>query len=124
MGGRRGFTLIELLIVMGCCGLLFFFSVPSLFRFRDSLYLNAAARLLASDIRKTRALAVGQGKKMTWPVSLSVFPGSIKAENPRSFTFSESGFPPPGGFGTQILSARCRSTKKVIVSSVGRVRIE
>lgn len=101
--GRRGFTLIELLVVVGICGLLLSFSFPALSNFRKGVYLESSAREIASEIRKAQSLAMSVGE----------------TQSVGKFKFSRTGFPLPGGSGTETIGSR-----KIIVSSVGRVRIE
>ena len=103
MGGRRGFTLVEMLVVISVCGLLLSFSFSSLSKFKKSVGFEASARQLASDLRRTQSQAMSRHESLSQG----------------RFTFSSSGFPPPGGSGTEVIGHR-----KVIVSSVGRVRIE
>lgn len=106
MGRRQGFTLVELTVVVGICGLLFSLSFPTLANFRSKLGLEAAARGMASDLRKCQASAMSRGETV--------------ACSGTKFKFSSSGSPPPGGSGTYWLGHQ----KKIILSSAGRVRIE
>ncbi len=105
---RRGFTLIELLIVSAVLGILLSFSFPALSRFRGILYLEASAKGLASQLRKTQAQALCENDTREY----------------ERFKFSRTGFPPPGGSGTQVLADGWGHVRKVILSSAGRVRIE
>ena len=108
MGQKSGFMLVELLAVMSICGLLLSFSFPALARFRASLYLEASAKERVAEIRKAQGLAMSKGE----------------TQSSGKFKFSATGFPVPGGSGTEILEGRNGFNRKVIVSSVGRVRIE
>jgi hypothetical protein len=53
-----------------------------------------------------------------------MFPPGIKFKRTCDIGFSASGFPPPGKSGTLILEDAGGRTKKVVVSSLGRVRLE
>ena len=124
MGKGQGFTLVELLITIGICGLLLIFSFPALSQLRSALYLEASSRGIASDLRKTQALAVCQNENRSWEISAFMLPAGINEFNRKTFVFSGSGSTPPGGNGTQILSDRSGHCKRIVVSSAGRVRIE
>lgn len=108
MGQKFGFTLIELLIVISICGLIISISFPTLTNFKENFYLDALARERASEIRKVQSLAMGKGE----------------VQSIGRFKFSRTGSPLPGGTGTEILEGRSGRSKKIIVSSIGRVRIE
>jgi len=108
MAGRRGFTIIELLVVTGICGLLLSFSFPTLINFRELICLDSSTYQAASDIRKVQIEAICKNE------SLSI----------GRFKFSKTGFPLPGGTGTEVLKSRSGYCRKVIVSSAGRVRVE
>jgi prepilin-type N-terminal cleavage/methylation domain-containing protein len=109
--GKRGFTLIELTVVFSLIGLILLFSLPTLANFKEHVYLEAASTQLASDLRTTQIEAICFNETRT--ISL----------NGRQFIFSKTGNPPPGGSGTVVLNGRSCS-RSVIVSSVGRVRVE
>lgn len=108
MGRRGGFTLIELLVVIGICGLLLVISFSALTRFRDSIWLEATARLTVMELRKTQALAMCRNESLGC----------------NGFTFSRTGSALPGGSGTKILAGRFGGTKKIVLSPIGRVRVE
>lgn len=108
MAGRRGFTLIELLVVAGICGLLLSFSFPTLANFRELICLDSSAYQSASDIRKVQVMAICKNESQAIG----------------RFKFSKTGFPLPGGTGTEVLKSRSGYYRKVIVSSAGRVRVE
>jgi prepilin-type N-terminal cleavage/methylation domain-containing protein len=105
---RKGFTLIELLVVVGILGLLLSLSFPALSSFRGIISLNASAQVLASQLRKTQSQALCENENREYG----------------RFKFSRTGFPLPGGTGTQILTDSFGRTRKVILSSAGRVRVE
>jgi prepilin-type N-terminal cleavage/methylation domain-containing protein len=104
MGKRTGFTLVELLVVIGIVGLISAVSFPSLNRFRKTLLTEGQARALAIDLRHAEIEALVTGR------TIERLP----------FKFASSGYPLPGYSGTLTLSPHCR----IIVSSLGRIRIE
>jgi len=108
---KRGFTLIELSVVIGLIGLLLLIAFPTWNDFRERLDLEGSAAQLASDLRRTQveALALDETRCLTF--------------NGKQFAFSKTGNPPPGGSGTAVIAGR-RSSRLVVVSSAGRVRIE
>ena|SRR3989338_5953690 len=108
MGQKKGFTLIELLVVVSIAGLLLSFSFPTLTRFKSTFCLEASARERVSEVRKVQSLAMCKGE----------------TQNTGIFKFSKTGFPVPGGSGTEGLEGRNGFAKKIIVSSAGRVRVE
>jgi len=122
--GKRGFTLVELLIVIGICGLLLTLSFPAWLNFKSSLYLEASARSVASEMRKTQSLAWSGKANLIWEVSQLSLPMEISAQAVKSFKFSNTGFPLPGGTGTQVIENKFGNRRKIVLSSVGRVRIE
>ena len=124
MGRKLGFTLIELLMVIGICGLLFTLSFPTLVRFRSNIYLEASARGVASELRKVQSMAESRNENLNWDLSRFGLPPGVVARNIRQFKFSSSGFPLPGGTGTQVLETQSGCLKKIVLSSVGRVRVE
>jgi prepilin-type N-terminal cleavage/methylation domain-containing protein len=109
--GKRGFTLVELSVVFGLIGLFLLFSLPTLANFKEQVYLDATATQFASDLRKTQIEALCFNTTRTISI------------NNRQFIFSKTGNPQPGGSGTVVLNGRSCS-RSLIVSSVGRVRIE
>lgn len=108
MAGRRGFTLFELLIVIGICGLFLILTFPVFNRFKQDLWLDSSARQRITEIRMIQVTAMARGEIQTTG----------------RFKFSGSGFPLPGGTGTEVLINKLGRTRKIILSSAGRARIE
>jgi len=104
----KGFTLIEILVVIGIFSLLFFCSLPSLNCFSAKNRLNIDAKTLSGDLRLLQAKAIAKHE--------------IQSLN--SISFSSSGNCLAGGAGTLTLTNKFNQAKKVIVSSLGRIRIE
>lgn len=100
--------MIELLIVTGIAGLLLTISFPTFSRFKDVICLQALAHSTAMDLRKAQALAMCRNE----------------SQSCSGFTFSRTGAVQPGGSGTLVLNSRLGSVKKLIVSPIGRVRVE
>jgi len=148
---RSGFTLIEIVVVLSIVGILIAASVPILGNVVSVSRLNREARNIATELRLAQEIAGTQ--KTTCKLefkSKSIFYDSAKievesfsyfkakfvkvktVEIPKKFDFkydkvikfSSSGAPPAGGSGTIILKDSSGREKKIIVSSVGRVRIE
>ena len=124
MPDKKGFSLIEIIVVMGVLGALFALSLPISSRFSSVLYLNASAKALASELRNVQSQSILQHKTLSLNLAKLNLPPGIRFANTRDISFSPSGFPPPGKSGTLVLQNSLGRTKKVIVSSAGRVRIE
>ncbi len=120
---KAGFTLIELLVIILIIGSLLSFSVPVLNSFYGNLLLNQSAQALAGEIRTLQARAYAQHQTLSLDPGRGL-PGSILLAQNHQISFAASGFPVPGGSGTLILQSRFGQTKKIIVSSLGRVRVE
>ena len=112
--GRRGFTLVELLIVISILMLLSAASLSALYAFRANLALNYSAEYAKAAIRRSQMHAIAK------QTTVSCRPAGLN----KTFVFSRSGFPVVGGSGTGTLKNSTGRTKKIIVSSVGRVRVE
>jgi prepilin-type N-terminal cleavage/methylation domain-containing protein len=123
MGRTDGFTLIELLLVMGILSFLAVFSLPALFHYRSNLMLEVSGRAMVSEINLAQARAMAGGQA-SWQATAFHFPAGVKPVGLKTFTFSASGFTPPGGSGTQTIINSDGHTRNIVVSNVGRVRIE
>jgi prepilin-type N-terminal cleavage/methylation domain-containing protein len=120
---KPGFTLIELLIVIFMIGILFSFSLPAFNSFSSGLALNQSAQSVAGEIRTLQAKAYAQHQKLSLDLT-RLLPRNILPTQNHLICFAASGFPVPGGSGTIVLSNKTGQSKKIIVSSLGRVRIE
>ena len=121
---KNGFTLIEILIVISVLALLLSISIPSTARFSARQTLSASTKTLASQLRATQSQAVLQHKTLSLDPTETTLASGIKFKKVKPITFSSSGLTPPGGSGTLILQNRFGQSKKIIVASSGRVRIE
>ena len=121
---RKGFTLIEILIVISVLALIFSITLPTLSTFSAELSLEASTKAVASELRNLQSRAILQHKTLSLDLSKLKLPLGVKNINACNLSFSSSGFPPPGGSGTVILQNKFGRTRKVILSSAGRVRIE
>ena len=147
----RGFTLIEITVALSVIGILFFAALPPFANFLGALELNAVARGIVSDLRLAQSQAMtGRTtvKAAFFPKTIlgapaayilkkfDVFKASEKTVKkvtlrPKddfvgevTIIFASSGYPPPGGSGTIKLKDSGARTKKIIVSSAGRIRVE
>jgi len=121
---RKGFTLIETLVVVAIIAALFAISIPTYSRFSAQLSLSTSAKAVASNLRAIQTQAVTQHKTLTLDLAKISLPSGISLLKTSSISFSSSGAPPPGGSGTLMLQNKFGQTKKIIISSAGRVRIE
>jgi prepilin-type N-terminal cleavage/methylation domain-containing protein len=102
--GRRGFTLVELLVVIGIVGIIMTVSSPSFFKLRKTVLIEGKCQVIAADLRRAEIEALTKAQTV----------------ERAPFKFAPSGFPVPGYSGTLNLPPR----RKIVLSSIGRVRIE
>jgi prepilin-type N-terminal cleavage/methylation domain-containing protein len=141
---RSGYTLLELLIVIGLVGILIFaISLPQIGSFIDAFNLQLCVHQTRQHILTAQRLAIARQttvylkcvpRTLLFPaqilliqgtsVSKRFFSGGITFSGHLVFSFSDSGFVLPGGSGTLIISNHRNQMKKLIVSSLGAVRIE
>jgi prepilin-type N-terminal cleavage/methylation domain-containing protein len=121
---RKAFTLIEILITISVLALLLSISFPAFTSFSTQLSLNSSAKALASELRAVQSQAVLEHKTLSLSLGDLKLPPGISPIKTSKISFSSSGCPPPGGSGTLILQNMLGKTRKIIVSSAGRVRIE
>ena len=129
---NKGFTLVEILITLSIAAVIITFSYFFYSGYLASIKLNAAAIQISSDLRSSQNSA--KIEQITYTVEFFPdyylindkkeiqLPSGVTAE-PKVFKFADSGFPPPGYSGTLTLYCQDK-TRKVIVSSVGRIRTE
>jgi prepilin-type N-terminal cleavage/methylation domain-containing protein len=121
---RKAFSLIEILVVVSILTLALSFAFPTFSRFSEQLSLNAAAKSLASEIRALQSQAILQSKTLNLDLVNIKLPPGINFSKISRISFASSGFPPPGGSGSLVLQNKFGRTRKIIVSSAGRVRLE
>jgi prepilin-type N-terminal cleavage/methylation domain-containing protein len=121
---RRGFTLVELLIVLGIIGLTSFFAIPTWRAFSGQLTLQAAAQTIVSELRRLQSQACLEHRQLAFDPARLKLAKDLTLSGHLNFSFSASGFPPPGGSGTLIVSNQAGRQKKIVVSAAGRVRSE
>ncbi|MFH1541523.1 MAG: type II secretion system protein [bacterium] len=121
---RRGFTIIEILIVLSIIAVLVISATPLLTRFNNQLTLNAAAKTIASELRLLQTKAKTTHSTMTLNLNNLKIPAKIKISGKTEVSFVSSGAPLPGSSGTITLTNRNGQTKKIVIASSGRVRVE
>ena len=128
----KGYTLVQLIIVLALISI-----VAGYFSFQmsgtvDTVKLQAAAKMIASDLRNAQALAVSSHTSQQVEFDRDFYtaqgikkkiPAPVKVDTPLIFSFAPSGLPHPGFSGTLKLNAKGK-TVSVILSSQGRIRIE
>ena len=139
-----GYTLIELLVVIGLAAVIIFVAaLPQIRSITSILELQVASNQVAQELLLAQRLAVMRQSavkleavprtllspakcKLIYAglVSQKNLPGGISFSGHLNFTFAGSGFPVPGGTGTLVISNRLGKTKQIVVSSVGRVRVQ
>lgn len=122
--GRPGFTIIELLVVVCILAGMLSISVPTLSSFRARLLLSTCARTLATELRKIQSQAILEHKTLIFEPAQFDLPRAISFKKSKTIIFSSSGQTPPGGSGSLDLGNHFGQSKKIIISSSGRIRIE
>jgi len=141
---KKGFTLIELLIVMAAAAIIFSSVFSDFGRAKRIFELENSAQEIANALRLIRQKAWSASSQIAFEGNLGSFvlqrsdpvtnstvkmsskdlPGEILFDSPVSFKFAASGFPVAGYSGTAVLRNASGTTKKIVVSSFGRIRIE
>ena len=141
---KKAFTLIELLIVMAIAGIIFATVIPNFEKTKTILEMDTSSQEIANSLRFMRQKAWTTSSQTEFAGSLGAFvlqridpvsnsalsmsskdlPVKILFDSPVCFKFASSGFPVAGYSGTAILRNDSGTTKKIIVSSFGRIRIE
>ena len=141
---KKGFTLIELILVISVISAVLCFSIEQIQPLKESLAVKVFAQQLLGDLNYIKYRSVQRGtvyelncakssytvsyfdnntgcfvKERSEPLNSSIF-----VEKPVNFRFSNSGFPCPGYLGTAQIGSSTGKSAKVVVSSVGRIRIE
>lgn len=121
---RRGFSLVEITVVLVVLSVGLFLVFPAWQSFSAQISLQTSAQLLVSELHRLQSSAELEHKTVTLdPTKLNLSAG-LTLSGKTDLSFSASGFPPPGGSGTLIVSNRFGQQKKIVVSSVGRIRLE
>jgi len=141
---KKGFTILELLVVISLLSLLISISSVNLAGLKRCMLLDNSANELANTLNIIKQTAISSSGRTELVCNvkkyhietLDLFSNSMKKtceaslpdgicfKEPCEISFSQSGFPIPGYSGTIIMSDRSGRTKKIIVSSFGRIRIE
>lgn len=150
MRKKKAFTLIEIIIILGLIGVLCFYFLPTFSSLINSTSLKSFSTQILEDLKTARQRAkfekntyqaifyprVDQStayygiyrKEIGSPKfnlqTTRYLPPDINFDKMQTFVFSPSGFPPPAGFGTLIVSHAKGRTMKIVFSSSGRIRLE
>jgi type IV fimbrial biogenesis protein FimT len=138
---RRAFTLPELMLVLAVVAILLGIAVPSLSRAMDQIELDAAAAHVVAAHHRARIMALVRGQVLTLAVdssrlSISPYAGAAPlwqaagpgaagvhlAGSSRQFTFSPEGYT-LGLSNASLLLTRGSSTRTIVISRLGRVRV-
>jgi prepilin-type N-terminal cleavage/methylation domain-containing protein len=138
---RRGFTLPELMLILAVTGILLAIAIPQLSRAMDRIEVQAATAHLVAAHQRARMMAITRGQVLTLSVDsaeLRIAPASggvalwseagpatagVSLAGPtRHFTFSPEGFT-LGLSNASLLLTRGSSTRTVVISRLGRVRV-
>lgn len=138
---RRAFTLPELMLVLAVAAILLGIAVPRLARAMDQVNLEAATSNLVAAHQRARMMAIVRGQVLTLSIDsvvLSIAPQSgavplwsaagpasagVRLGGPtRRFTFSPEGIT-LGLSNASLQLARGSSTRTVVISRLGRVRV-
>jgi len=139
MKGSKGFSLIEAIVILLIINALIAFFVIGGIRFRSALEYSYSIHQIVSDIKLTQQLADTSiqlcridfktgGNRYTITKGGNIFKsgivgGKVQFQGKDHFSFVQSGYTDVGGSGTLILGGAPVS-RKIIVSSRGRIRVE
>jgi len=141
---KKAFTLIEVIIVMAAAAVIVSATVSGFGPAKKRLELEVSAQQAANALRFIRQKACSASSQTEFAGALGTFqtrrvdpvtnsavlmssnelPEGILFDAPATFRFAPSGFPAAGYSGTAVLRSASGATKKIIVSSFGRIRIE
>jgi prepilin-type N-terminal cleavage/methylation domain-containing protein len=105
---KNGFTLTETLIVLSIVALLLGFGTRNTLSYYETLRLQQNAEKIAAQLRLAQNKAITSGE----------------TQSSNGVLFAASGFPAPGSKNTITITSAQKKTRKVIVSGIGRIRVE
>ncbi len=141
---KNAFTIIEVLVALFIINIIFFTANFATNPFKKTFDLNSSARELEDNLRITKNMAISKSciaELEAKENSIVIRTENIKTKTfeevkkvylskdlfflkPVVFRFSSNGMPCVGFSGTASLCSKNGLTKKIIVSSFGRIRIE
>lgn len=144
LGMNKGFTIIEFLVVMSIFSVLISFSIFGFGSLEKGAKLRGATDQVSAKLNMVKQKAVSSSTAVELfcdsnscktrklniasnnfeETDVDPLPNGVHFDNTISFRFSSSGFPQPGYFGTATIKDGFGKAKKVVVSSVGRIRTE
>ena len=106
---------------MGMIGIVSLSTLP-LIKLTQSQMVRATSHQIAAQMERVKQRAMATQRPAQWAPGRIPMPLTLTPQ--KSATFSETGFPVVGSSGTWTLSAPMAKSKKIIVSSAGRIRVE
>ncbi len=115
----KGYTLLEVLVVISIIGFFVQTSVFGFNRYMEAVCLKECASKVAIYLFRSKDKAMGNS-------TIEGFSSikNISITGLSDIRYSASGFPVIGGSGTVIIQNSFGKVKRVIVNSIGRIRIE
>lgn len=141
---KKAFTIIELLVVLSLFSAILLIPTFNFDKTKTIVLLNSTAKDIANKLELIKSQAISSSSIMELEaqktkviikkqslitnsfvdISSVNLPKNISIDTPIKFRFSQNGFPLVGYTGTIKLLSPFGQTKKIILSSFGRIRIE
>ncbi|MDD4600415.1 hypothetical protein SDC9_05989 [bioreactor metagenome] len=142
---QRGFTVIEIIIVIAILGVFAGLALPAVNNMIAKQNLDTSAQILASDLRWVQQLCINTTPDTLFPqikplsnkyivkkgsnvIKTVNLPDGITISGPQTLTFSINGTPltdnQPLPATLLLTSKNTTNIRHVIISTVGRIRVE